>query len=200
MKKIILDFCINIVTKYCNYNKTKLLEIRYGLETLYVTITKTFVIFLIAYFLNIIKELLMLLTFYSILRFIAHGLHAHKSYQCWISSILIFVLTPYLIKIVEFNLYAKIIISIITLTLIIIYAPADTEKKPIINSKKRKNLKIISSCIAITYITIIFLNDNILIVNSIIFSLIIETILLLPISYIILDLKYQNYKNYKIDT
>lgn len=44
-EKILSTAMINIKNKYPEYNDDKLEEISYGLETLYITFTKTIVIF-----------------------------------------------------------------------------------------------------------------------------------------------------------
>ena len=49
------------------YQEEKLEEIRYGLESIYLTYTKIFLIFVLAYFLGIIKETLLLLVTYNII-------------------------------------------------------------------------------------------------------------------------------------
>lgn len=196
MKQSFLNKNLQLIQKYYNYDETKLKEIKYGLETLYLTISKMIVICLIAYFLDLFKELLLLILFYSILKTNAHGLHAKKSWQCWITSIVIFAFIPFLIKNIIISLYFKIIICITTLILLAIYSPADTEKKPIINKNKRLIAKILTISIAFIYIILIFILNKSIIVNSLIFSLLLQTILITPLSYKIFGLKYNNYKSY----
>ena len=57
-EKILNTAMINIKNKYPEYNDDKLEEISYGLEALYITFTKTIVIFGISLVLNIFKEVL----------------------------------------------------------------------------------------------------------------------------------------------
>ena len=54
MKDLIINSAMNNIEKNCNYSKEKLAEIKYGLASLYLTITKTIVIFSISYLLGII--------------------------------------------------------------------------------------------------------------------------------------------------
>lgn len=196
MKKYFLDKTIKLIKKYYNYDDIKLKEIRYGLETIYLTITKTIVIFILAYFLKIFKELLLIFFFYGLLRATGHGLHAKKSLHCWIASILSFTVLPYLSRIVTFDFYSKFIICTFSIILIAIYSPADTEKKPIVKKKKRIILKVLATITAVAYSILAFVLKNNLIINTLIFSMITELTLILPISYKIFGLKYNNYKNY----
>lgn len=196
MKDLLINSTINNITKYYNYDDETLAEIRYGLASLYLTITKTIVIFGISYFMGYIKPLLILMALYSILRLFGFGVHAKKSWHCWIASLITFLLVPYLCTtlIIEYNI--KICLSIICVILIGIFAPADTEKRPLINRKRRIIYKILTILLTTLYIILFtFIKDN-LINNCIFFAIILETIVILPITYKLFGLKYNNYKNY----
>jgi len=190
---------INKTMKYVNngsYSKDDLEKIRYGLECIYIFITKGIVIFTIAYFLGILKHALFFVATYGMLRSFACGLHATKSWICMVSSILIFIIIPYLCKILIINKFIRLTLMAISTILIYIYAPADTKKRPIINKNKRKRLKIISTCIAIIYIIISLYVKKNFILNSLMFGLILETFMILPMTYKTFKLPYNNYINY----
>ena len=106
------------------------------------------------------------------------------------------LLIPYLIKIVTFGFISKFVICLVCVILIGIYAPADTEKKPLINKKKRVVLRILTILTSTIYSILSFIFKDNLIINVLIFSMITELTLILPISYKIFGLKYQNYKTY----
>ncbi len=197
MKDLIIDKAMNSIKRKNNFDETKLAEIKYGLSTLYINITKTIVIITLSIILNLIKELLLILLFYGLLRLFGFGLHAKKTWQCWIGSLLTFLLLPYLVKLLIINFYVRLIISILSIVLIIIYAPADTEKRPLIRKKRRILYKILCTLIAIGLTIYSILTKNVLIQNSIFFSLILECFMINPLSYKIFKLKYANYKNYK---
>lgn len=196
MKNKILDFLIENIKKNYNYNETKLKEIRYGLESLYLSIFKFIIIIILSIFIHTLKEVCLLFVFYSILRLTGFGLHAKKSWQCWITTLPVFVIIPYLIKTITINKYCILLICLFSLIIYIIYAPADTEKRPITNIKKRKIYKLLTITICITYTIVILIVNNKLITNTIAFSLLLESILILPITYRLFDLNYNNYKLY----
>ena len=79
MKKIVVDKLMNLIKENGQYDDIKLAEIRYGLEGLYLTFSKLIVIFLLAYLLGIIKEVIIFLIIYNIIRATSFGLHATKS-------------------------------------------------------------------------------------------------------------------------
>lgn len=194
MKNKILDFIMNNITKYNNYNDVKLKEIRYGLESLYLSISKVIIILIISIFIHTTKYLCLFFITFGLLRLVAFGLHTNKTIECWIGSLSIFTLIPYLIK---DNIMINYTLSIILLIIICIYAPSDTKKRPLINKKKRLIYKVLSIILSIIYIIIIFTTNNLIFKNTLFFSLLLESILILPTSYKLLGLTYNNYTSYK---
>lgn len=197
MKKKILNHCMSIVKdKYPEYDEDKLEVINYGLESIYLTFTKIIIIFILAIILKIWKEVLLLLAFYNLIRVSAFGMHAKKSIHCLIISLTLFIGGVYLCRYLVIPFILKVILSIICIILIARYAPADTEKRPIINKKLRRKYKIISVIISGMFaIGIVLLSDK-NISNYLLIGMIEATIMLLPITYKIFDLPYDNYKRY----
>ena len=197
MKKKFLFYSINTIRKkYPYYSKEKIEEIEYGIEALYITITKMIVIAIISIFLGVIKEVLLILIFYNILRTTAFGMHAKTSLQCYIISTLLFIGTGLFSKYIDINIYAKIIISIICFIHIIIFAPADTYKRPLINSKKRRTYKFMSIIISFIYVILIIMFNNNIMTTYMLFGLIDSTLMIHPLTYRMFQLPYNNYKNY----
>lgn len=197
MKLKILNSLMIFIEKYDpQYNKKNSIHIRYGLEGLYLFITKTFIILTIAFYFNILKELLVLLFFYNLIRLFSFGLHATKSWICLYASIILFLTLAYLINIISINYIVKTIINIICVLIIWKYSPADTIKKPIINPNRRLFYNWASTIIVIflTFLTIFAKNS--LIINSITFAILIQSFLILPVSYKLFNLPYNNYKKY----
>lgn len=198
MKNKFLNYAINTIhINNPSYNDTKLAEIRYGLEGIYLSITKLIIIFLLAILLNILKEMIFMLIIFNILRTTGFGLHATKSWICLVSSSVIFLGGPLLAKIIIINNLLKTILSITSVIFIYKYAPADTKKRPLIKEKKRNIYKFITTikCIILN-IFIIFIKNNI-ITNLIILGIYAEVIVILPKTYKLFNMPYDNYKNYK---
>lgn len=198
IKNFIINNSISLVNKTNKYNNTELEEIKYGLESIYLAITKVVVILFISACIGLFKEAVLFLLIFNLVRATAFGLHASKSIWCWISSSISFLLIPFICKNVIFPTIFYIVASIITVIIFLLYAPADTVKRPLINKKKRKMYKILSVITALIFISLIFIVDNFLIKNILIFALILESILILPITYKIFKLPYRNYLNYKL--
>lgn len=198
MKEKFVNGCISIIqSNNPNISKKEILKMRYGLEGLYLNITKIIFIFLIAFLLGILKETLLLLLVFNIIRFVAFGVHAKRSIDCLISSTIFFIGFPLLCIHVTIPILIKYIIFIPLVALIGIFAPADTEKRPLKNKKKRIIYKVLSIIMAIIYMILsIVIKDN-TISNYFIFALIIQIIVILPITYKIFGVSYNNYKNVK---
>jgi len=198
MKELVVGCSMDLIKKqYPQYDETRLAEIKYGLASIYITISKTIVICAIAYILGILTELIIFTVIYNIIRMPSFGLHATKSWICLVSSTLIFIGSTYLCSIVIIPLLLKIILGIVGIMLIFKNSPADTEKKPIINSKRRLAYKIISTVIAIIFVILsLTIPDNFL-SNSFIVALIIQCFMTDKLTYKIFGLPYDNYINYQ---
>ena len=199
MKKLIINKCMELVTTYNkDLSQRDIDKIRYGLEGLYLTITKLIFIIIVSIILGIWKETLLLILIFNGIRLTGFGVHAKRSIDCLVSSTLFFILFPIICIKLTIPLIVKIILFIPLTVLIGIFAPADTEKRPLINKKKRKIYKILSIIISIIYMTIaIVIKDNTL-SNCFIFAIIIQIIIMLPITYKIFGVSYNNYKTYEV--
>lgn len=197
MKKWFLKKSMNIIKNYnSDFDETKMDEIRYGLEATYLSITKTIVILFVSFLLGLLYEALILLFFFNILRLNGFGLHASKSWMCWISSSITFLGVPYICKNYIIPKSILLIISLLCILCFILYAPADTKNRPLIYEKVRLKYKILTVLISLIYfILIVFIKNN-LIINLLTFAMIIETVLIHPLTYKIFKLSYKNYKSY----
>ncbi len=183
---------MNIVNYDNRFDETKLSEIKYGLEGLYMQISKLVIISIVALLLNVFKELVLLLLIYNIIRSTSFGLHATKSWICLVASLLLFIGGALIAKYLVINIYIKNIINIIAILLIYKNAPADTQKRPITNPKRRLCYKYISTFIAIIFAYTSLFTSN-LISNCLVISLLIQSGMISPAVYKIFKLPYNNY-------
>lgn len=196
MREVFAQKNLEYICKYHNYSDLDQIKIKYGLEVFYTTFTKTVGLLLLALILKTMKETIVLMLLYMTLRLFGHGIHAKKSSQCWIASILCYGIFPLLIKF--YLIPKKFIIAmwIIAFISFILWAPADTPKKPIINKKKRVFDKIITCAFCICLLIICLLSSHSLINNSIFFSLIMGFIAINPLTYKLFNIPFNNYKNF----
>ena len=195
MKEVFLNHTMNfIASNQKDLNQEDKEKLAYGLEGLYMSITKLVIIFLIAFLLGFIKEFIITLIFFNIIRFPGFGFHASKSIVCLIASTLLILGLPYLFTIIEVSLTIKIILCIVSVITFIICAPADTWKRPLTNKRKRIIRKVVASSLAVIYSILIIVFNGYEISNLLMAALLIETILISPIMYLIFKEPYRNYK------
>ncbi|MBQ9011040.1 MAG: accessory gene regulator B family protein [Bacilli bacterium] len=199
MKDLVIDSSLNVIKKYNpSYSNEKIEEIKYGLSGLYLTITKTIFIVLIAFVLGIVKELIIFTLIYNIIRMPSFGLHAKSSIACLISSTIMFIGLPYLCSVIIIPFWLKLVPGFIGILLIAKNSPADTEKRPIVNPKRRKSYKIISTVLAIIFVaSALIIPDNFL-SNCFILSLVLQCFVTAPAVYKLFKMPYDNYKKYTV--
>lgn len=197
MKEKFVSSSINLIKKYEDCDDLKIKKLNYGLQGIYSLIIKLIVIIIIAIITKSIKQTLLFLLFYSGIRTYSFGWHAKSNIGCWISSIITYNAIPMLIKNIIIPNLITYIVLIIAFISIILWAPADTPKRPLIRKEHRKKCKIISTIVIVIYALIILLFKNQLIHNAIIYALIIQCIFINPIFYKITNTQFNNYKHYK---
>lgn len=110
----------------------------YGLELLIATIFKVLGIMIIATIFCVVKETIIFTMFFSGLRIQAGGYHAKTIMGCFINMIFLTFPSIILVKIIPGNylLYYILFTIIISKLLVFIYAPVDTENKPLTKEEK----------------------------------------------------------------
>ena len=185
-EKVVNKIMINIKDNN-NFDEVKLEEIRYGLLGIYSLVTKTTVILLLSIILGIFKKFFIFMIFYGILRGVGYGTHAKSNIACWIFSTVLLLGLPYLF--ININL-SRITISIIWSICFInylIFCPADTDKRPMINKLRKLKFKTVILIISILYLIIIIRFNNL--ANIILASMILESLLTNPLGYILMGQK-----------
>lgn len=196
MKNKVVGSVMDLIKKENKYDDVKLAEIKYGLEGLYLTITKLIVIFSLAIILNIFKEMIIFLLIYNVMRTFSFGLHATKSWICLLSSTIIFIMCPILCNEVIISIQIKAVLGILLILLYYKNAPADTKKRPIVNPKRRLFFKFASTLLAILFVFLSIFVENNFISNCFIVGLTVQAFLISPLVYRIFKLPYNNYITY----
>lgn len=197
MKEKFVNSSINFISKYQECDDLKLKRLKYGLEGIYSLVIKIFVVLIISIITQTLIETLLLIIFYAGIRTFSYGMHAKSNIACWITTILIYNGCPFLITKINLPTLIGYIVLIFALISMVLWAPADTPKKPLIRKEQRKKCKILSIIIVLIYTLIFIINKNSIINNSIICALIIQIIFINPLTYKITKTQFNNYKYYK---
>ena len=175
-------------------------KLKYGLEGFYNLFTKLIVLITLTLILNVFKEFLLLTFIYSLLRLYGFGIHAQKSWQCWVTTLPIYLIGSLLIKYLTINQYIIFIIWIFGTLSFILFAPADTKSRPLIHKEKRLRAKFLSLVIIFILFLINWLYPNQELMNASVYALIMQSIAMNPITYKIFKAPYNNYKVYSQKT
>ncbi|WP_442603184.1 accessory gene regulator B family protein [Paenibacillus sp. KN14-4R] len=173
------------------------LKMKLGLEMIFINLSKAIIVYGVAFTLHVfIQTVIVHITYFAIRRS-AFGLHANSSMACNIMSVILFVGTPLLIEYILLNNYVVAGLGVVCTTLLYRYAPADTDKYPILGEKKRRKLRK-ETVIASLIITCIALIIPSLVVKSLmIYGVLIQVCMVLPITYKLLKRSCNNYEKYE---
>lgn len=196
MKSAFLNSSIRFIKNYKDFSEHDIEKLRYGLEGIYLTVQKLVVIATISVILGIFKEVLITLILFNVIRFTGFGFHAEKSIQCLFISLFQFVVLPYILIQVFIPKIVCLAICSICIVSYILFAPADTVKRPLPNMKKRKIRKWSTVLIGIIYTSLIIIFFNTFITPLLLSALIIEAIVINPLTYMVFKQPYNNYKNF----
>lgn len=195
MKKAFLDSSLSFIQNYNNFSEHDIEKLRYGLEGIYLTIEKLVVIITVSLLLGILKEVVITLVLFNIIRFTGFGFHAEKSIQCLFISLFQFVFVPYLLINLYISKSIMLIICGICIISYMLFAPADTVKRPLPNKRKRIIRKWATVSIGIIY-TLIIMFFNSFLTPLLLSSLVVEAIVINPLLYMVFHQPYNNYKTY----
>lgn len=197
MKEKFIINGINFISKYQKCDELKIKKLKYGLEGLYSLVLKTTAVIIISALLNTLKETCLIILFYAGVRTFSFGIHAKSNIACWITTIIIYNVIPLFIKNIFIPQSIGYIILGIGFISMLLWSPADTPKRPLIRKKHRLKCKLLSLTMVILYTIIYSFNNMEIINNSLIYALLIQSIIINPITYKITKTTFNNYKYYK---
>ena len=173
-------------------------KVKYGTDIFLYNFTKLPIVFVLAIILGIFPEFLIFSALFGILKTFSGGFHAKNYWSCLAVTIIFSIAISFLfINIADtpmVNIYSVMITSIITFLIILIFAPIETENKPLKDTKKRKKNKIVALVIFAIY-TVIFTVITCLGINKTLSSLflavnLVEILSLTPLLFKVFRLKY----------
>ena len=194
MKQLFLENSMNFICKYQSISDYDKKKVKYGLEGLYLTITKMVLLTILALLLNMFKEFILVVVFFNVIRYTGFGFHAEKSYQCLLFSTFNFIAIPFLLLHIQLSNFFVYTICAICIFYYLLFAPADTKKRPLSNKRKRIIRKIVTVTIGFIYTLMIILLNNTYWTSIILSAMIIQAIIISPIIYWLFNQPYNNYK------
>ena len=197
MKQLFLNSSMNLICKYQSFSNYDQRKLRYGLEGLYLTFSKMVILLILAIMLGILKEFIFVIILFNIIRYTGFGFHADKSYQCLIFSTFNFIAIPYLLLHMQLSHYVIYGICAFCIFNYLLFAPADTKKRPLSNKRKRAFRKVITVMIGFVYTFLIIYFNNDYCTAIFLSPMIAQAIIINPLTYMIFKQPYNNYKKIK---
>lgn len=172
-------------------------KMKLGLEIFFINISKLIIVCLIASHFSLLKEALFMIVVFGSIRSTAFGLHAKSSMVCTLITSMMFVAGPYVSYHIKLDNYLVLAAFIIMIFCFYKYAPADTENHPILGEKLRLKLrkKTVLKSLLFMFITLIVKIQVIKVM--IVLSTVFNVMNILPITYKILNRRYNNYEKYE---
>ncbi|WP_160692152.1 accessory gene regulator B family protein [Clostridium sp. C2-6-12] len=193
--KKLSNLCLQFIKDNTSTSDEDAEKIYYGLQVIMLDISKSIILLGTAYLLGVFKYTLIAFLVFAFLRSFASGAHANSTLQCIIVNYILFLGNVYLSLYLPLNTAVQTIIFILSLLLVFLYAPGDTEERPLVSKKLRKQLKIKSILIVIAFFISIFVIESKIYTNLITFGILEAALVITPIVYRLFGKKTNNYKN-----
>ncbi len=197
LKKRFIEKSIQLIKSQRKLSNIEEKKMRYGLEAFYNFITKLLVLIILSIMFHLVLELFLLSLIYSTMRLYGFGLHAKTSLQCWITTLPVYLGGCLLIKYLVIPNSISIIIWIFGFLSFLLFAPADTPARPLIHQEKRIRAKVLSIFLLLVYLVLYIYDFHVLLNNTIIYALLMESISINPLTYKITGTTFNNYKNFQ---
>ena len=166
--------------------------IYYGLQNIIGELPKGIFILLVAWVCGVLKLVLIGTITFLIYRGFAGGVHLKTHISCLLISLLLIIGSALLAKYVYFvnPVLIYTILMLFNLSLAFLYAPADTENRPIMkeSQRKRQKLESIIMIIFIYFLSMFVIKDQ-SIASLNMYMLTVESFMITPIAYKLFDNK-----------
>lgn len=154
-----IDAWAQALQKRNNLDRIAYLKIKLGLEVFFNNLFKTIVVYGLALLFHVFLYTLTVHLSYFIIRHYAHGAHAKSKLACYIESIILFVILPWILVSVDIPPIFMTVMGAFAFVLICIYAPAATLKQPIPDHMKKKKKIMAISITVILLVSSFFISQ-----------------------------------------
>ncbi len=184
--KIIVDKISNFFIEGLEYKTPQqCLAVKNGVEILLLNLPKTVLLFLIAYWLNMLLPVIVCMCAYGALRMYSFGIHLSHDMSCATWGFLIYIGGTHLALHINISNVVRIVIYVICFLLFLKYAPAGMKPRPI-GAKQYIPLKamtILILMILIAVSTVLQIFHKTIYANIILIAMVSQVINVLPFTY-----------------
>ena len=173
------------LTADLNYEEEKKEIVAYGIETFFLTALGFLIILGISYVLNSVFPAIIATIFGGSLRKLSGGAHFSTPTKCLLFGAVVYSLIGVSAKEIVAHGFTSpgvlLAVLVVSLVIVFIYAPVDSEAKPIHSHTFRKKLKVASLAFVLLTLVIVLLNNNLLINTSAVMGIGYQSLTLLPV-------------------
>ncbi|NMA01721.1 MAG: accessory gene regulator B family protein [Clostridia bacterium] len=173
------------ISQEINLDKDREEILAYAIETMLLSFVGFILIILLGFLFNAALPAAIAAISGGLLRRLSGGAHFNTPYKCLVFGAIVYGLLGLAVKAViatiGFSLSLNIPLLIGTLLLVGIFAPVDSEAKPIHSSDLRKKLKASSIIFVLVIFFLAFFLENPIIVQALVLGIVYQAITLLPI-------------------
>ena len=198
MKKMVDKICLFLTNKIRKempeIDNERAEVIDYGIHLIVGEIPKIFLILILAYFLGVLKNTLIMVLILLPYRTCSGGFHLKTHTGCIISTTLYYCgiskISNYFIFYNPMKIIFILSVWIFGMIMISRYAPADTENIPILRKSERRNKKILSYIFFTLGLLVAMIINNNVIANILILGNLAQSIMITPVAYKLTKNKY----------
>lgn len=177
---------------YIDYLKMKL-----GFEMLLINLSKLVLVYGSAILFHLLWQTLIMHGAYFAIRKTAFGLHASSGMSCSLMSVTMFVGIPYLCEhYILLNNFEIGFIGLLSTLLLYRYAPADTDKFPLLGKARREKLRKTTTKSSLLIVLLALAVPSPTVKALLLLGVLLQVLMILPITYKLLKRSYNNYENF----
>lgn len=185
------------IEKYRTVDDLERIKLIYGIECQISNISKLVIIIISSIILKMFIPMLITLVSYNIIREKAFGVHAKSKKDCFFMTMTLFVVGGKLVDLISIGTSGQLFIMLLCALLLYKYAPMDSENNPLIGPALRRKLKKeVMIRVAVIFGAMALIPDE-FICMFLSYGVLVATLLVLPITYKILNREMYNYEKYE---
>ena len=185
------------INKVIQKDGIELQKVKLGIEIFLINISKFMLILLVSIKFHLVIETTIITIVLGVIRSKAFGLHAKNSIVCTITSLMLYVIGGYVSNLLQPSKYIIFCIFVIINICLYMYAPADTEYHPLIGQALRRELKVKAVITGVILMILALISPNYVLTNLITLASVFEVLSILPITYKVMNRRYNNYEQYE---
>ena len=186
------------INRYACKEGIELTKIRLGVEILLISVIKLCIVYSLAITLGVLEFTLITHGAFMLVKRYSFGLHALNSTVCTISSCFMFVLVPWMLSGVAIGNQSVILVFIVVISVLFLFAPADTKSRPLIGAKRRTQLRIKAVICGIVLFILTLLIPSEQVKFLLVLGAVYQSVAILPLTYILLGRSRKNYERYEL--